>query len=578
MLSRYRRNRKQEPIDGRLLCLKVGVGVFILLAIVRLFFLQVINHQHYLALAEGQHGFSREFLPARGRIFFQDLKKPSELSPLAVNQDIFTVAANPKMIVEPSRAAYVLAKKLGADETEIKAKLVKDSRYEVIKKQVSASAAEELKLEKLAGVIFERQPFRFYPEKEMASQLAGFYGFDKEGKMAGRYGLEGYFNDLLAGQAGHILGESDVGGAWLPLAPREVKEAVDGADLVLNLDRTVEFVACQKLKEGLEAYQAKSGTVIIINPKNGAILAMCNWPAFDPNNYSQAPDIGLFNNPATFTPYEAGSVFKAITLAGALDAGKVTPDTKYVDKGSVKIGDRVIKNAAEKVYGEQTMTGVLKESINTGAVFAARALGRELFKKYAKDFGFGVLSGIELETEAPGNISSLDKKGEIYLATASFGQGITVTPLQLIMAFGAIANQGKLYKPYLVSEIRYPDGRMEKREPQFIRQVVSPRSARLLAGMLTTVVQEGHGKAARVPGYYIAGKTGTAQIPGPDGAYSEGKTIQTFIGFGPVDDPAFVMLVKYDEPQSRFAEYTAVPTFGEIAKFLLRYLEVPPSE
>lgn len=563
--------KKKEPTDYRLLCLEIGVGIFILLIIARLFILQVIHHEYYVALAEGRHNLYRELLPARGRIFFQDLKQ------LALNQDVFTVVADPKLVEEPARIARILAKKIGADEYEIIAKLAKaDSRYEVIKKQVSSEIMEELKLEGLNGISFERQQFRFYPEKEMASQVVGFYGFDIEGQAKGRYGLEGYFDELLAGETGYLSGERDASGAWLSLTKREMKESVNGTDLVLNIDRTIEYVACQKLKEGVEEYKAIGGTVIIINPKNGAILAICNWPAFDPNNYSQVKDIQLFNNPAIFAPYEPGSVFKAFTMAGALDAGQVTPDTKYIDKGSVKIGGRLIKNAAEKVYGEQTMTNVLKESINTGAIFAAKLLGHELFRKYVRDFGFGVLTGIELDTEAPGNISSLNKESEIYLATASFGQGLTTTPLQLVMAFGAIANHGKLYKPYLISEIRYPDGRVEKKEPQFVRQVISPRAARLLTGILTTVVQQGHGQRAQVPGYYIAGKTGTAQVPGPGGTYSEDKTIQTFIGFGPVDDPAFVMLVKYDEPQRRFAEYSAVPTFGEIAKFLLQYLEIPP--
>ncbi len=574
-----KRREAEEPTDRRLLCLKIGVGLFILLALARLFFLQIVNHQYYLALAEGRHSLYRELLPSRGRLFLQNLKKGEELTPLAVNRDVFSVVADPKLVDEPAKAARILAQKLGLDELEVKARVIKTgSQYEIIKKQVSAETVDELKLEKLVGVSFERQPYRFYPEKEIGSQLAGYYGVDKDGQPEGFYGLEGYFDELLTGKPGYFSGEQDAAGAWLPLAKRESQEPVDGADLVLTVEQTIEYVACEKLKKGVEEYKAKGGAVIIINPKTGAILAMCNWPAFDPNNYNQVKDIRFFNNQAIFTPYEPGSVFKAMTMAGALDAGKVLPDTKYIDKGAVKIGDRVIKNAAEKVYGEQTMTGVLKESINTGAVFASQQLGQELFRKYVKDFGFGVLSGVELDTEAPGNISSLEKRGEIYIATASFGQGIAVTPLQLVMAFGAIANNGKLYKPRIISEIRYPDGRIEKREPQFVRQVISPRTARLLSAMLTTVVREGHGKSAQVEGYYIAGKTGTAQIPGPEGGYVEGATEQTFIGFGPVDDPVFVMLVKYDEPERLFAEYTAVPTFGEIAKFLLQYLEVPPSE
>ncbi|MEK9183212.1 MAG: penicillin-binding protein 2 [Patescibacteria group bacterium] len=581
----YRRKRSLASSDNRTLVIKIGFGLFALAIIGRLFMLQIWQGAHYSVLAENKHLLKKELLPERGRIFFQNDKKTGEPSPLALNKDTFIVVADPKIIADvknthsSSQVALILAKKLGLDEMQAASKVKNSgSRYEIIKKQVDLAAVEELKLEKMAGVYFERQPARFYPEKEMASQVVGFLGLSDDGKPIGHYGLEGYFNDLLSGESGYMLGERDATGGWLPLAGREMAEAKDGADLILTMDKTIEYVACQKLKEGVAEYNAKGGTVVILNPKTGAILAICNEPGFDPNSYQKTKNIGVFNNSAIFTPYEPGSVFKAITMAGAVDAGAVSPDTVYFDKGYIQLGSHVIKNAADKSYGNQTMTGVLKESINTGAYFAARALGHQDFKKYARDFGFGVLTGVELDTEVSGNISSLEKEKEIYLATASFGQGITATPMQLASAFGAIANQGKLYKPYIISEIRQPDGTAEKRVPQMVRQVISARSARLLGGMLTTVVREGHGKKAGVEGYYIGGKTGTAQIPGTNGEYVESATNQTFIGFGPVDDPVFVMLVKYEEPERRFAEYTAVPTFGEIAKFLLQYLEIPPNK
>lgn len=575
----YRRKRLLASSDNRTLVIKIGLGLFALAIISRLFVLQVWNREYYFTLAENKHLLKKELLPERGRIFFQTDKKTGELAPLALNKDTFIVVADPKIIANPNEVAYILSKKLDLDEMQVASKIKNsDSRYEIIKKQVDSATVEELKLEKMTGIFFERQPARFYPEKEMASQVVGFSGFSDEGKPVGHYGLEGYFNDLLSGEPGYMLGERDATGGWLPLAGREIEEAVNGADLVLTLDKTIEYVACENLKKGVAEYKAKGGTVIILNPKTGAILAMCDAPGFDPNSYQKTKNIRVFNNSAIFTPYEPGSVFKAITMAGALDAGAVTPDTSYFDKGFIQLGNQIIKNAAGKSYGWQTMTGVLKESINTGAYFAARALGHKDFRKYVQDFGFGVVTGVELDTEVSGNISSLEKEKEIYLATASFGHGITATPMQLVSAFGAIANQGKLYKPYVISEIRWPDGTAEKRAPQLVRQIISTRAARLLSGMLTTVVREGHGKQAGVAGYYIGGKTGTAQIAGPNGEYVDGSTNQTFIGFGPVDDPAFVMLVKYEEPERMYAEYTAVPTFGEIAKFLLQYLEIPPNK
>ncbi|MBI5731732.1 MAG: penicillin-binding protein 2 [Candidatus Magasanikbacteria bacterium] len=580
---RSKRKFKSQTGDGRLAVLRWGAGAIVFLLILKLFILQVVNYSFYARAAENRHNLFLELWPKRGQIYFSNFKNPAQPLPLALNKDVYTVAADPKIIKEQIKdiksAAGILAKKLGLSEEETRIKLTKEkSRYEIIAKKVAAETAEQLKLENLAGLEYEREPARYYPEKTLASQVEGYFGYGQEDLPRGYYGLEGYHNELLAGEMGYLSSERDAKGGWLTLLPRTMKPARDGADLILTIDRTIEYAACRALKEGVEKYQAKGGTVVILNPKNGAVLAMCNEPGFDPNEYNKVEDLRLFNNDAIFTPYEPGSVFKIITMAAALDLNRVTPETKYIDAGALKFGPDIIRNAANKVYGEQTMTGVLKESINTGAVFAARKVGMEAFRKYVKDFGFGVLTGIELDKEAVGDVNSLNEKREIYLATASFGQGITVTPLQLAAAFGAVANKGRLYKPHLVAEIKYADGQREKALPQLARQVISERTARLLSGMMTLVVREGHGKAANVPGYYIAGKTGTAQIPGPGGKYIEDATNQTFIGFGPVDDPEFVMLVKYVEPKVRFAESSAVPTFGEIAKFLVQYLEIPPGK
>ena len=503
--------------------------------------------------------------------------------PAGLNKEVYTVVVDPKVVQETKQdinsLVQVLSKKLEVPEKEVLGRINKErSRYEIIKKKVSADTVAELKLEKLGGVFFDAEPARYYPEKNLASQELGYLGYNDQNLPKGFYGVEGYFNDLLSGVPGFLSTEKDARGGWITLIPRSKKVALDGADLVLTIDRTIEHVACEALKKGIENLQAKGGTVIIMNPKDGSIWAMCNEPSFDPNNYGSATDLRLYNNDAIFTPYEPGSVFKVITMAAALDAGKVTSETTFVDTGALKFGPYTIRNAASKVYGLQNMTGVLKESINTGAVFAAQKLGLEKFKKYVQDFGFGVLTGIEMDEEVPGGIASLNEKGDIYLATASFGQGFTATPIQLISSYAAVANKGLLYKPQIVSEIHYSDGHQEKTVPRLVRQVISERTARILSGMMVLVVEEGHGKAASVPGYHIAGKTGTAEIPGPDGKYIQDSTNQTFIGFGPVDDPQFVMLVKYVEPKVLYAESSAVPTFGEIAKFLVQYLEIPPTK
>ena len=307
---------------------------------------------------------------------------------------------------------------------------------------------------------------------------------------------------------------------------------------------------------------------------------MCGVPDFDPNNYSQVESINQFNNSVIFDSYEPGSVFKPVTMAAAIDVGAVTPATHFTDVGSVLVDGwpKPLGNAEGKVYGDVDMTKVLEDSINTGMVFAMRAMGQQTFIDYVKKFGFGKKTNIELETEASANISSLDKSSEIYSATATFGQGITVTPIQIAMAYSAIANGGMLKKPQIVDEIRYADGTIEKREPQDVGQVIDEKTSRMLGAMLVSVIEHGHGKRAGVPGYYIAGKTGTAQVARTDGiGYSNDYTIGSFAGFGPVEDPKFAMVVRIDNPRDVvWAESTAAPLFGEMAQFLLQYFEIPP--
>jgi cell division protein FtsI (penicillin-binding protein 3)/stage V sporulation protein D (sporulation-specific penicillin-binding protein) len=315
-----------------------------------------------------------------------------------------------------------------------------------------------------------------------------------------------------------------------------------------------------------------------MEPDTGAILALCNVPTYDPNEYSKVEDVGVFNNPAIFEAYEPGSIFKPITMAAAIDAGRVTPNTLFEDTGSVQIGQHTIRNSDGKAHGWQTMTQVLEESLNTGTIFAVRELGARPFLKYVEDFGFGAATGVELDTEAPGNIESLRKKGDIWSATGSFGQGITATPLQMVVAFGALANGGKLMTPHVVAERVSADGQTSKVAPQEIRQVITKRASALVGGMLANVVENGHGKRAAVPGYWVAGKTGTAQIARTDGqGYEKDDSIGSFVGYAPVDDPAFVMLVKLVRPRDvEWAESSAAPLFGDIAKFLLQYLQIPP--
>jgi cell division protein FtsI/penicillin-binding protein 2 len=308
---------------------------------------------------------------------------------------------------------------------------------------------------------------------------------------------------------------------------------------------------------------------------------MCSYPDFDPNNYNEVADINIFNNPNIFGGYEPGSIFKAFTLAAGLDQEKITPKSTYNDKGFVMIQgwNKPIKNSdflTKGGHGVVDMDTVLEKSLNTGTIYVMNKIGPEVFIDYVKKFGFGEKSGIELETESVTNIVNLNRKTlrPIEVATATFGQGITATPLQLVTAYAAIANGGILMKPYLVQEIRTSTGQSNITQPTEVRRVISERSALLLSGMLVNVIDKGHAKLAAVPGYYIAGKTGTAQVAGK-GGYTN-RTMHSFAGFAPVEDPKFVALVEFDNPvNSPWADSSAAPVFQQIASFILDYYQIP---
>lgn len=573
-------NPNLQPWRWTLLVIIGAVAVVIVL--LRLWQLQVVNHDVYLALASGQQEIYRQLFPKRGAIYATEKSADGTVRqiPLAINRRAYIVYANTREVSEPMKTAEALAGILDMPTEALAAILSKpDDPYEPLKRRVSEDAAAGIKDLNLAGIGLQEMAERFYPNNEISSHILGFVSY-QDNSLVGQYGVEGSFDKILAGTAGAIRSEQDAKGVWIPMADRQFIPAVDGADLVLTIDWPIQFNACRALDEWVSRHGADGGSVVVINPQSGAILAMCGNPDFNPNIYNEAEKIAVFNNPATFLEYEPGSIMKTMTMSAAIDQQKVKPETTYNDTGEVKIGSYTIRNSDSKAYGLQTMVSVLQKSLNTGAIFAMRQLGAAAFQKYIDDFGFGELTGIELDGEAMGDISRLSEKNEIYAATASFGQGLTVTPLQMVAAYAALANGGKLMKPYLVQKITHANGQSEIHEPVAVRQVVSERTAAVVGGILVSVVEEGHGKRAGVPGYHLAGKTGTAQIPRKDGpGYEPGATIGSFIGYGPVENPRFAMIVRIDRPRDvQFAESSAAPLFGKIAKFILQYYEIPPRE
>jgi cell division protein FtsI (penicillin-binding protein 3) len=579
----YHPHHQRRPGD-RLRWLEVIFLAIGAVVAARLFWLQVVNGAEYRLLATDQHELQEKLIPQRGKILVRD-RADDSLHPLATNRDAWIVYAVPREMKDPGDVARQLAPALPAafSASTTEATLVAswmanpDDPYEPIAKGLTTEQAEVIRALKLPGIGLVKGWARYYPEADIGGQVIGFVRTEDDGTGKGSYGVEGALNDVLAGKVGYVDAQKDAGGRRITVGSGAINEAVDGSDVILTIDRIIQHEACAQLKAWVKQHGADGGSVVIMNPNTGAVLAMCSAPDFDPANYGATKDLQSFNNPATFGQYEPGSVFKAFTLAVGLDRGKITPKTTYVDTGEVKLDDFVIHNSDLAAHGVQTMTQVLDESLNTGTVFVQQQVGREGFKVGIEKFGFGKLTGIELTPEAKGDVTSLGKKGEAFAGTASYGQGLSITPIQLAAAYSALANGGTLMRPYIVEEIVRPDGTREKTKPQTVTRAISQGAAHLITGMLVSVVERGHGKRAGVPGYYVAGKTGTAQVPDPHGrGYLKDVTIGGFAGYAPADNPKFTMIVKIDRPRDvQWAEASAAPLWGSIAKFLLSYLQVP---
>lgn len=560
----------------RLHVLRAIFFLFAVILVVRLFDLQLLNGAVRQAEAYNQRAVSRELLPQRGEVYtISSIHNTNELQPLAVNERRFLVYINPNEIKQPINASKEISEILELDHVVLKEKFDKENDpYEPIKHGVTTEIAEQIEQMNYVGVYTKPEMIRSYPMNKTFGHITGFVGFVDD-KRVGQYGIEGFLDDLLAGKSGYLESEQDPAGRLIALGNRQLIPAIDGADFVLTIDPNIQQKTCSLIRAVQEKYQASGGTIIVMEPDSGAVRAMCSVPDFDPNNYNEVEDIDVYINSAVTGTYEPGSIFKAVTMAAALDSDSVEADTKFTDIGSVTIGEHIIRNADNQVYGEQTMSQVLENSINTGMVFSAMLTGSGIFRKYVKDFGFGRQTGIEFPAESAGNITSLSEPGDIYLATASFGQGLTVTPIQMVQAFSVIANRGTKVQPYVISKVVMPDGNEISVVPEKKEQVISNQTAAVLSAMLVNVTEKGYGKAAQVPGFYVAGKTGTAQIAGPNGYTDE--TIHSFVGFAPISKPRFVILVKLDKPQwGRFSSNTVTPVFAELANYLLQYYQIQP--
>ena len=527
----------------------------------RLVFLQIIQTGYYKALAQGQQNLSMLVKGDRGDLFIQD--KNGNLYTLAANQKIPFVFISPPEIENKDEAIAVLTQVLGVKEDILLAKFQKtESLFELVKKRITSEEKERIRKAEIPGVYIGQENVRYYPQETLASHIVGFTNSDG----IGQYGIEEYYNDTLEGKEG-LRQTVKNPASYLSRVLQNTIE--DGSDLILTLDLNIQTRAETLLVKAHEKLKFTEGTIIVIDPQDGRIFALANFPVFDPNKYSQVEELEIFQNSAVQKIFEPGSVMKAITIASAIDQGKITPETTYQDKGTVTISGRTIYNYDQKTYGKQTIAQVLAHSINTGAVFAEQQLGHRDFLKYLEKFQFFAPTNIDTAGEIYSENEVLKNGYDINFATASFGQGIAITPIQLIRSYTALANKGKLVVPFLVAS-------RHKQHKQ--TQILSAQTAIDVTTMLVDAVDQN--RVGKIPGYYIAGKTGTAQIPwsvlGVNKAgYSE-ETVQSFLGYFPAYNPQFLILVKLDRPQTKAAGASAIPIFKDLAEYLMIYYQIPP--
>lgn len=547
------------------------IVLLFLLITVRLFYWQIVEGDKLRLVASAQY-FTEFTLPAaRGQIL------ASDGSPLVTNQIAYVVYAQPKEITNLATFSRSVASILPLDEQTLLARLSVPGRFWVsLARKVESATGDALRGLQLPGLGLEKEPKRYYPEASQAAHLLGFVGSDQNGNDKGYFGIEGYYDRELRGQDGRMQVEKDVRGAPILVGERKRIEPENGRILTTWIDRTMQRIVERRLTEGIRTYGAKEGSVTIMDPKTGGILAMASIPSYDPRNFG-AYDKELYRNPAVATSFEPGSTFKVLIMSAALEERAVKPTTTMEETGPVTMGEYTIRTWDNTYRGTQTMTEVLQHSSNVGMVFVQKKLGKEKTLTYLHNFGLGESTGVDLQEETSPELRGDSQWYEIDLATASFGQGVAVTPLQMVRAVGALAHEGWLMEPHVVREIRDEKGKVTTIRPKKVRQVISAATAKVLTEMMVFSVDNGEAKWAKPAGYRIAGKTGTAQIP-VAGHYDEKKTIASFVGFAPADDPKFVMLVTLREPStSPWGSETAAPLFFTIVKDIFSYLGIPPA-
>lgn len=497
-------------------------------------------------------------------------------NPLAVSVNVDSVYVMPSEVKDAHATAAKLAAILALDPKEVEGKITQRQSFVWVKRKIESDQAKKIREAKIPGIGLTQEGRRFYPKGSLASHLLGFAGIDSQGLN----GLEWSYDKYLRGNPGYVIAERDALGREIPEGMEKFFPAKDGNSLVLTIDEVIQHIVERELDKAVRTNHAKSGTVIVMDPKTGEVLALANKPDYDPNFFWQSkPE--LWRNDAVFYNYEPGSTFKIITASAAIEENVVRPDDSFYCSGGITVGGHYIKCHKAGGHGAESFREVVKNSCNPGFIQVGMRMGKEKFAKYIKKFGFGQLTGVEIQGESKGIVKNIADTQPIDVATNSIGQGIAVTPIQLATAVSAVANGGTLMKPLIVREIATAKGEVVKKfEPITVRRVIAPETAASVRKLLEGVVTpDGTGRNAVVEGYNLAGKTGTAQKAAAGGGYEASKYVASFVGFGPAENPRFVILVMIDEPSgaSYYGGQVAAPIFREIARDILRYLEIPPT-
>ena len=573
--------------------------------IVKLYSISIYDHEKYVGKAKEQQNVVLDMVPKRGNILIQD-HASNRLTTAAQSIAVFSLSATPKFMERKEDYAQLFAQVGGLKYEEVLATLSEGGMYmNPVKRGMTQTEVEQFAKEVCAierkydpeyedvkvnfdeaqgdiiyylnGIFFMKSYQRTYPEGQLMGQLLGFVNEKGEGQ----YGVEAEYNSQLQGYSGRVKLERDSAGNLL--SQNDAATWQDGSSYELSIDRNVQYYVEQELAAQIKESEAQSGSVIIMDPKTGEIIAMANQPTFDPNKYQETAknQIAIFDNPTISQMWEPGSIMKPLVMAAAIDLDLVQPQTKNVFQASVTVDGYVINTALRKAYGEETMTQVLTNSDNVAMVWVADKLGNQNMYQYLSNFGLGKPTGIDLQNEISGKLLEEDQWRNINRATISFGQGIATTPIQILTAYSAVVNNGKTVYPRVVRAVTSPSGKRVEVQKKEGLQVIKPETAKQIKDMMVATVVNGHAKAG-VNGYKVGGKTGTAQIPDPEkGGYIEDAYNHSFIGFGPSDDPKYLMLVKIDRPNIKkvglYAEYTAVPLFGKISQFLVNYYQIPPT-